>query len=61
MQDGFYLIYCKDNQAFPVVMNNKEFLLLQSILPKIMKQPINVIDKSMGEVYNMNNKEKTNV
>ena len=59
IQDGFMIMYIKDEQAHPVPMSNKEWETLQQVIPTIFGPgTIKVSDEPMGEVVNLAEEDK---
>ena len=59
MENGFMLIYAKDNKAHAVVMSNEQYNTLQALIPAIFgNETIQVIESDMGDVYNMADKKR---
>lgn len=55
MNDKFCIFYIKDNEAYPVVMSNEQFEMLQLMVKGIYgNETVNVINKPIGEIKEMN-------
>lgn len=50
VKDGLYLFYVKDEQIFPIAIDEENWELLQMLGNTIAGNPIRVIDKPMGYV-----------
>lgn len=52
MKNGdVFLMYIKDGQAYPVALTQEQYDMLQ--FTARLFEPLKVINKPMGEVYNM--------
>ncbi len=53
VQDGLYLFYVKDEQIYPVIQTEDDWIALQVMGPALLGGKVNVYDKPMGYVENL--------
>jgi len=53
VKDGLYLFYVKNEQIYPIAISEERWKLLQLMGNSIAGDPIKVIDKPMGYVWDM--------
>lgn len=57
VSDGLYVMYVKDGEMYPVMLNKEEWNMLQAI-GNAISSPIKVMEKSLGKTYELFNKQK---
>lgn len=54
MQDGFILMYVKDNTIYPVAMSKEQYEMLHILIPNMMPGTLSIVkDRPQGEAVNL--------